>query len=252
MRVGIVGGEGFVGSAFVRYLNKIGVGVTAITRTNYVEHRGSSWDLIINANGNSKKWLAEREPMRDFDLTVRSTLSVILDFKTDRYIHLSSIDVYNDVSNVDCNSEAVSIVPERLSNYGTGKLLAETVVRKYSPDWLIARLGGMVGKGLKKNSIYDLMNGDPLRVHPKSAYQYLNTDDVARLVWTVASKNITCEVFNLCGDETVRLSEVQRWPGIVSRDNGLRCEHYEINIDRIKEIVDVPKTRKTVLSFIGT
>src|SRR5215831_10266370 len=123
MRIGVVGGEGFVGSAFMRYLSRLSLEAVAITRKNYGELRGSSWDVLINANGNSKKWLAERDPQDDFDLTVRSTLAILLDFVADKYVHLSSVDVYNNLSNPACNVEDVAIVPEQLSNYGFSKYL---------------------------------------------------------------------------------------------------------------------------------
>jgi nucleoside-diphosphate-sugar epimerase len=252
MRVGVVGGEGFVGSAFMRYLSEVGIKAVAITRANYPELCGSSFDVLINAGGNSKKWLAEDDRQGDFDLTVRSTLAIVLELRAEIYVHLSSIDVYNDVSDPTCNFEEVSIVPERLSNYGFGKYLAELVVRKYARNWLILRLGGMVGQGLKKNSIYDLLNGIPLRVHPESAYQYLNTKDIAQLAWALIERERMYEVFNLCGDNVIQLREVQQWLGVPSIDNGMKREHYEINVSKLKKILPLPKTRSVVKGFVNS
>ena len=84
MNVFVLGGQGFVGSAFVRAAAKQGHAVTAITRQNYEQWRGRPCDLLVNANGNSKKFLAEREPAQDFDASVVSVLRSLLDFPCKR------------------------------------------------------------------------------------------------------------------------------------------------------------------------
>jgi dTDP-4-dehydrorhamnose reductase len=211
-RVCLLGSTGFVGSAFARLFKSQGIEFAAVNIRNYQQYAGTQCDILINANGSSKKYLADEDPKLDFTLNVRSVVDSLHDFKYRLYVYLSSIDVYNNVSDPAQNHEEIVIQPEELSNYGFHKYLAELAVRKYatsppapltspfdkgrlrgilnnksSPSWLIFRLGGMVGKGLKKNSIFDLLHGRPLRVHPDSAYQYLNTDDVARIVWQIAS-----------------------------------------------------------------
>ena len=68
----IIGGNGFVGSAYARLLAAQGVPHQVVTRENYASLRGGACDVLINANGNSKKFLAAREPLNEFDQSVRS------------------------------------------------------------------------------------------------------------------------------------------------------------------------------------
>ena len=74
--------------------------VTAIGRDNYQKFRGQSCDLLINANGNSKKFLADDDPAAEFDASVASVLRNFVDFPAKRatftlarstFIHASTI-----------------------------------------------------------------------------------------------------------------------------------------------------------------
>jgi nucleoside-diphosphate-sugar epimerase len=247
----LIGAQGFVGSAFSRYFQEAGVDFQPITRQNYAGYISTKCDVLINANGSSKKYLAEQDPKLDFRLNVQSTIDTLIDFDCDLYVLLSSIDVYSDVSDPENNHESIPVSPEKLSNYGFNKYLAELCVKKYSRKWLIVRLGGMVGQGLKKNPVYDLFHGQPLRVHPDSKYQYLNTQDVANLVYRLVSDGHRNEIFNLCGDGVISLKEIQEMLGKPYEDNHLRHEHYEVNIGKVKALYPVPSTASTIRTFLS-
>ena len=115
------------------------------------------------------------------------------------HVYLSTIDVYPCFDDPRRNRETTAIDLARLSRYGLHKHLAEQIVRKYAASWLICRLGGMVGAGMWKNSIYDILHGRPLRVHAESEYQFMNTDDVAKTVLTLVRRQPENDVFNVCG-----------------------------------------------------
>lgn len=151
MRIAVLGYKGFVGSAIYQHFSDSGkYEVVGIGRENYASFIGEHFDVFINANGNSKKLLAAKEPKYDFEMNVKTTLDTLLDFKTDKYVYISSVDVYNDVSNPANNHEDAAIQAEKLSNYGFDKYLGELVVKKHAHNWIILRPGGMVGEGLRK------------------------------------------------------------------------------------------------------
>jgi nucleoside-diphosphate-sugar epimerase len=253
MKIHVLGGEGFVGSAFVREGRKRGHAIEAITRKNYDRFRGKKCDLLINANGNSKKFLAEQDPAKEFDASVASVQRSLLDFPCGRYVYLSSIDVYPRVDRSKCNHERARIRPEQLSLYGLHKFLAEQIVRRYVPRWLIIRLGGMVGEHLWKNSIHDILHGQPLRVHVESKYQYMNTNEVARVVLALVRMCPANDVFNVCGDGCISLREVASLVpvrGLRYATNNPRKERYQISVAKLRAWMKVPSTRSTVRDFI--
>ncbi|MEM3362646.1 MAG: NAD(P)-dependent oxidoreductase [Candidatus Bilamarchaeaceae archaeon] len=198
-----------------------------INRDNYSSLFGQYFDVFINANGNSKKLLAAREPKLDFEMNVQTTLNTLFDFKIRKYVYLSSVDVYNDVSNPLNNYEDVIIKPELLSNYGFDKYLGELLVKKYAQNWLILRLGGMIGEGLKKNPIYDIIYLKKLFINPKSQFQFINTAVVAKIIEKLLMKNK--EVFNVCGKGAIMLDELITTFSINLQDYGTDIQHYEIN-----------------------
>ena len=250
----VLGGRGFVGSAVVREGVSRGWEVTVIGREEYPRLTGRNFDLFVNANGNSRKYLAVREPTREFDMSVASVMRSLHDFAFETYVLLSSIDVYPDCSDPRKNSEDTPIDPRHLSPYGFHKYLAEIIVRRYAAEWMILRMGGFVGPGLWKNSIYDLLRRRPLRVHPDSRYQYLHTRDLARVLFDLLSHGHAGQgVFNVAGTGTISVREVAELipdcePTTI--EPGVPLEIYEVNTDRIRTICAVPETRRTVESFV--
>lgn len=254
MKVGVIGGSGFVGSAFCRYLQEQRIDFTSIGRENYSSYVGSRFDLLINANGNSKKFLATQHPDRDFSESVTSVEHSLQNFEYTTYVLCSTIDVYNDVHDPRFNTEESAIDVAAISKYGLHKLLAEYLVQNYAQRWLIIRFGGFVGPGLKKNSVYDLLNNIALRVDIDSSYQYLSTDFGARAVFRLLAEGVQNQTFNICGDGIVSLREIAAFiaPAYSVTYAGVKParEHYEINIENVQRRLEIPKTRDTVFQFI--
>jgi nucleoside-diphosphate-sugar epimerase len=249
----VLGGTGFVGSAFVRAARKLRYSVRAITRDNYHAYCGKSCDLLINANGNSRKFLANNEPVEDFDASTRSVLQSLVDFRAERYVYLSTIDVYPHVGDPHRNRESAVILPDQISRYGLHKYLAEQIVKKYASHWMIIRLGGMVGSGLWKNVIFDILHNRPLWAHVTSQYQFLNTDDAARVVFELIRRQPKSDLFNVCGKGRVSLAQVISWvPRYTLRyaNRTPRIEHYEVNLTKTSTYVSLPVSLVSVRDFI--
>jgi len=249
----LIGGEGFVGSAFTRTLEARGIKHVIITRQNYHEFVGKRCDVVINANGNSSKILAVKNPLQEFDATVRSVRASLVDFKYDCYVYLSSCDVYPDCSSPTTTSEDTIIDITKQSPYGFHKYLAEQCVRHAAPNWLIVRCGGFVGPGLKKNAIYDILIGGRLWLNPKSELQFMNTDRFAEAMLELINRKKYNEIFNICGWGLIKLQDVidaiQAKPKLQPQSPLVR---YNVNIAKISKLLDVPETRKTVLEFVRT
>jgi len=251
--IAVLGGKGFVGSAIVAAARAQGRDVLAVDVEEYPAAVGSVCRTLINANGNSKKYLADRDPCREFDASVRSVARALHDFRFERYVQLSTMDVYADKGDPAHNDEQAPIEPLRLSRYGHHKWLAEELVRFNARAWLIVRMGGFVGPGLRKNSIYDMLKGVPLRVHPDSCYQYQHSADLARIVLELVDRGAFGERFNVAGEGGMRLRDIAAL--IPGYDPG-RCpadapiERCDLNIEKIKAVCRVAPTRETVAAFV--
>jgi len=249
----ILGGRGLVGSAFARVCEAEGREYAILDRATYGDNVGRRCDVLVNANGNSRKLLAKQDPMADFDASVRTVRASLVDFRFGRYVHLSSCDVYADCSSPEVTREEQTPDVAAQSPYGFHKYLAEECVRHAAGDWLIFRLGGFVGPGLKKNAIFDILHGGPLWLDAGSELQFLHTEDAARIMLGLADGEGSREVFNLCGRGTIALSEVLAHTGReVAVTPGSPRVRYEVSIEKIRRRVEVPETRAAVFSFVDT
>jgi nucleoside-diphosphate-sugar epimerase len=254
MRVSLIGANGFVGSSFARLLlQKSGVELVTVTRQNYSACAGARSDVVIEAACNSKKFLADENPLADFQASVEHRLRTLRDFPAGLHLHISSVDVYSDLTSPATTREDTAIDFTKVSHYGAHKLLAEQLVRHYAPRWLILRLAGMVGPGLRKNPVFDILNGQPLRIHPDSRYQYLSTDEVARAAWQLVEGGVTGEMVNVCGDGAISMREIARLAGrelnLSAQTLGLTPRVVEASNEKIRRWTAISKTTDALADF---
>lgn len=245
----LLGHAGFVGSAIARHLGSEGASVRLVGREDYEKARGQRGGILINAAGSSDRRLARRDPRTDFIENVMTTMSSLVDFEYETYVLLSSVAVYPDMGDPTRTVEASTLDPEALDPYGYHKYLAESLVRRYAPAWLIFRLGPLVGPGLSKNAIFDLLAHRTLYVNPSSTYSYVDTRTVARVIWHLRS--MTNEVFNVCGAGEVPLAEIaaELGIGLGAELRRLPVEHVRVNADKLHRLMEIPGTIDAVNAF---
>lgn len=247
----VIGGKGFVGSAVVRACERNGEEYQIITHDTIEDFTGTECDILINANGNSKKFMSERDPLWDFDASVRSVRASLENIKFSKYVHLSSCDVYPDCSSPATTREDQALDVTKQSAYGFHKYLAELCVMRHAKNWLIFRMGGFVGEGLKKNAIYDILQGGPLWLDPESELQFIDVDMAAEIIIDLAMSGHQNNIYNLCGIGTISLSRVL---SLVNKD--VKVNHnspkvkYDVSTEKLQGIISIPQTQDMVQKFI--
>jgi len=249
----ILGGEGFVGSAYARLFASLGVKHVVLTRANYADHVGASCDLLINANGNSKKFLANQDPKAEFAASVSSVVASLSDFKARKYVYLSTGDVYPQQHSPEVTREDQALDMRSMSRYGLHKYLAEQYVGATHSDWLIFRMGGFVGPGMKKNAIFDILNGPQIWLAPDSELQFVSTDAAARLVWDLASNGISKETINLGARGVVGIGDVRERAGsTVPFGSEAKSVRFELDLTKLSALArkQIPETQAEVFAFV--
>lgn len=162
----LVGYTGFVGGTLLRARPFDDL----FNSSNIEKIAGRSYDLLVCAGVSAAKWIANKDPEADRAGIVRLTQA--LDTVNVReFILVSTIDVYPDpASGAD---EETQIDPSSNHAYGANRYALEAWVRDRFPGARIVRLPALFGEGLRKNALFDLLNGNNVSsINPLGQFQW--------------------------------------------------------------------------------
>ncbi|HHT9113652.1 MAG: NAD-dependent epimerase/dehydratase family protein [Planctomycetes bacterium] len=249
----ILGGGGVIGSAISSYLESEGESIISVNSKNYHNCIGAKADVLINCNGNAFRYRANQNPRWDFESSVITVEHSLFDFCARLYVYISTVDVYNVLHDPMRNKEISSIQPEQLDTYGFHKWLAERLVEKYAMRSVILRVGTVLGDGMKKGPIYDLLNGKALHMSLGSELTFIDTNTIAKAIKAIIATNPMHEIYNLTGTGFIRLHDIQgKIPFPIRLSHGAEgvIYNYNINNDKINTIIKIPSTIDIVENFI--
>tara|TARA_X000000950_G_scaffold36548_1_gene39052 strand:- start:9085 stop:9819 length:735 start_codon:yes stop_codon:yes gene_type:complete len=122
-----------------------------INSSNISDFFNSSFDLIVIAAGDARKWYSNKYPKEDI-YHIRKLVSEIKKINAKKIILCSTIDIYDENS---VNEKNYSV---KNHAYGINRYWMENEIKDNFRDLKIIRLGGLFGKGIKKNLIFDILN----------------------------------------------------------------------------------------------
>ena len=250
----VIGGRGFVGAAIAQAAREAGWQVTVVGREDYAGQVQERFDVVINANGNAKRFRANSDPLWDFDSSVRPVYQSLFDFHFSHYVLISSVDVYNDTSTPATTAEVTPIDLARLPPYGFHKRLAELCVIRHARSWQIVRLAQMVSADLKKGPLFDVLNGRPLWVHPTTQLHYMHTRTAGEVIIELIARAPRNEIYNVCGRGSVEFSRIVELIGVnghgaVYADSERQL--YRINTDKTHRHCPLPESWSEVCAFVA-
>ncbi len=152
----LIGFSGFVGSTLLKQASF--ESLYRSTNIRYIE--GQSFDTVVCAGAPAQKWIANREPEVDRQ-KIDSLIAHLKTIQCNTFILISTVDVFKSSMGAD---EKTLVDETGLHAYGLHRRLLEKFVESHFPSYLIVRLPGLVGPGLRKNVIFDLLNDNNLHV----------------------------------------------------------------------------------------
>ena len=166
----LIGHTGFVGSNILEQCSEIDF---CYNSKNIGEIKGMKFDTLICSGVRATKWLANKNPKEDL-LQIIDLITNIRKCSFNKIILISTIGIYTDDS------------------YGKNREYLEDYIKNNHKDFLIVRLPGLFGKGLKKNPVYNLMNGilDYLPSN-ESTLQYYCLDNIWKDINIAIDNNLS-------------------------------------------------------------
>lgn len=154
LKKGLIGFTGFVGGTL---LKQTGFD-SSFNTSNISQIADYSFDKIYCAGISAEKWLANKDP--DSDLKkIQSLIKNLERVKCNKFILISTVDVFTNPNQV---YEDTEIKKDGLQPYGLHRRYFEEFIENHFKDYLIVRLPGLIGEGLKKNIIFDFLNTNNL------------------------------------------------------------------------------------------
>lgn len=232
--IGIIGGRGFIGSAIANALKDKNPKI--ITRDNSKDFRTKKFDVLINAGGNAKKYLADVYPVRDFRKSVVETHEYIHLFDYKKYIHISTIDVFKD------------------SQYGRHRAIVEDLIRKYTDDHNIIRCCSVIGQDMKKGVLKDILEGKKLRVAKESRLQFITVNKIGEIVKLIIDGKLDWEVITAIGKNNISIEELEK---IVNKkayyisNEDLPIQHYDYQPTPLTNTLDFKTSEEYIKEVLN-
>lgn len=161
----LIGHSGFVGTTLQRQR-----AFGALFRSNNISDiTAGEYETVVCAGAPAQKWIANSAPAED-----RANIQRLIDnleaLRCRRFVLISTVDVFGAPVGVD---ERTPVKIDGLHPYGLHRRMLEEAVERIFDEFLVVRLPGLVGPGLRKNVVFDLLNDNNLSsVDSRARYQF--------------------------------------------------------------------------------
>lgn len=161
----LIGSSGFVGSTLIRQA----CFGELYRSTNIQDIDEREFGLVVCAAAPAQKWIANKEPGPDL-LNIERLIAHLRTVRCKTFVLISTVDVFSSPVDVD---ETTPVNETGLHAYGLHRRLLEQFVEGHFANHLIVRLPGLVGPGLRKNIIFDLLHGNSVSaIDCRSIFQF--------------------------------------------------------------------------------
>lgn len=165
MKNALIGFSGFVGSTLLKQAQFDAL----YCSKNISEIENEQFDTVVCAGAPAQKWIANLQPKTDLE-KIRYLIKYLRTIQCRIFILISTVDVFGNPVGVDEETQADE---NCFHAYGLHRRLLEKFVESYFTNYLIVRLPGLVGPGLRKNIIFDFLNVNNLHsIDKRGVFQF--------------------------------------------------------------------------------
>jgi len=231
MNILIIGHTGFIGRAVEKVLSKkhsvSNISLTEVDRNVF----NMEFDIAVNCAGYAWKYQVNQFPYNAFIIEI-DILRLLSELKFRKIIHISSIDALGQ------------------SNYGQVKrFVEEQIKRKY--DNVIIRPAGLVGEGLKKNVVFDILNNNIVYDNPDSIYNFITTTKLGQIIEMILDKGIKVSPINIEASQNITVCEIAKLLGKSPRYyKEADVKRNYISIDIFSSLFSMKTSEEYIMEFL--
>lgn len=240
----VIGAHGFLGSAISDALGQAGHQIVPVGRGD--PFPVGQFDLVVDCAGDARRFYCNNHPRHAFDANVSPVLDRVLGINAGLYVFASTVDVYGAGKASPATSIEESVIhASELDGYSFSKFLAEHLVARHARRALILRLGTLIGPNLRKNPIFDALNGHPLRIGEATSLSLVDTRFVAQALLALLDARVDGTI-NITGQGKVRTADIleltkKYFPGQNLSFHSEREDfHYDVAVGRLARHLPVP------------
>src|SRR3989344_476487 len=191
--VAVVGVNGYVGNALCKASSlSPRYSLVGVTRENYAEMQGRSFDILINSAMPAARFWAKNNPDQDFLETVKKTADLLYGWQFKKFVQISTVSARCQLDTVYGRNKAAA---EKLCDFGEN---------------LIVRFGALYDDNMKKGVLTDMLEGKKVFVDKTSRYSFISLSFVAS--W-LASNLDRQGIVELGGKNAITLESVAKHIG---------------------------------------
>jgi|694.fasta_scaffold20642_12 hypothetical protein len=210
----IIGNTGLVGSTLCETINfDLTFNSSNIIDFPKIVEDGSELYLTCLP---ATKWLVNKNPTGDFE-NMLNIINLIKDKKFSKVILISTIDVYSNTQ-LKSNENITPII--RDLSYGNNRYLFEVLIKEFikTDDLKIFRLPALFNKKIKKNILFDLINGNNVEsINSNSSYQWYNLNKLSNDIVEYSKLYPNDIIFNLFPEPIDSSEIIKLFPSLIDK-----------------------------------
>jgi len=210
----IIGNTGLVGSTLCETINfDLTFNSSNIIDFPKIVEDGSELYLTCLP---ATKWLVNKNPTGDFE-DMLNIINLIKDKKFSKVILISTIDVYSNTQ-LKSNENTTPII--RDLSYGNNRYLFEVLIKEFikTDDLKIFRLPALFNKKIKKNILFDLINGNNVEsINSNSSYQWYNLNKLSNDIVEYSKLYPNDIIFNLFPEPIDSSEIIKLFPSLIDK-----------------------------------
>jgi len=215
MRFTVFGGQGFIGAAIARHLQKKGYKVYLPSRSDTSDNLKSELGHVIYCIGLTGDFRVR--PFETVEAHICKLANLLKSSDFDSWLYLSSTRIYSGIDNIAKESARLPVFPDSDGIYDISKLLGEALCLSLKNEKIrVARLSNVYGKGQSTNTflgsiIDDVKKGEALIINesPDSKKDYISIEDVIDILFKIAMGGRD-RLYNVASGVQIRHSDIAK------------------------------------------